>query len=133
MAVVEPDPDEGRVRVARLTEAGREEWRILDRLGDELDGRFKDGIDPSRSISAGTDELTEPDGLLLLARLHGDPIGCGALKFHGDELAAIKRMWVDPSDRGLGLGRRLLDEPCAHHWFEKRIEPPPDAAPRCEG
>ncbi|HUY44317.1 MAG TPA: GNAT family N-acetyltransferase [Streptosporangiaceae bacterium] len=32
----------------------------------------------------------------------------GALKFHGDAPAEIKRMWVAPAVRGLGLGRRLL-------------------------
>ena len=38
------------------------------------------------------------------------PVGCGALKFHGTEPAEIKRMWVTRSVRGLGLGRRLLAE-----------------------
>ena len=38
------------------------------------------------------------------------PAGCGALKFHPGLPADIKRMWVAPSVRGLGLGRRLLAE-----------------------
>jgi ribosomal protein S18 acetylase RimI-like enzyme len=46
----------------------------------------------------------------MLARLHGDPVGCGGLKFHGDAPAELKRMWVDGSLRGLGIGRRLLGE-----------------------
>lgn len=45
-----------------------------------------------------------------LARLHGEPVGCGALKFHGTEPAELKRMWVANRARGLGLGRRLLAE-----------------------
>lgn len=223
MALVEPHPDDGRVRVARLTEAGRSERDVLDRRSDdlarsflsplsesqqnrlveamriverlltaglvrfdisdptsddarycvdayfdELDGRFESGFDPERSLSADADDLTEPEGLLLLARLHGEPVGCGALKLHENEPAEIKRMWVAPSARGLGLGRRLLDEleeqarvrgaakvrletnrtlteaislyrsagyeevepfneePYAHHWFEKRLDPVPD-------
>jgi DNA-binding MarR family transcriptional regulator/GNAT superfamily N-acetyltransferase len=76
----------------------------------ELDTRFEAGFDPGRSISADVDELTEPAGLLLVARLRGEPIGCGALKLHGRGPAEIKRMWVAPSARGLGVGRRILSE-----------------------
>ena len=36
------------------------------------------------------------------------PIGCGALKFHRRAPTEIKRMWVAPSARGLGVGRKLL-------------------------
>jgi GNAT superfamily N-acetyltransferase len=49
-------------------------------------------------------------GLLLIARLHGRPIGCGALKFHQRRPAELKRMWIAPAARGLGVGRRLLGE-----------------------
>jgi DNA-binding MarR family transcriptional regulator/GNAT superfamily N-acetyltransferase len=76
----------------------------------ELDTRFDTGFDPGRSISADADELTEPAGLLLVARLRDEPTGCGALKFHGTEPAEIKRMWVAPTARGLGVGRRILGE-----------------------
>ena len=76
----------------------------------ELDARFDAGFDPSQSISADVEGLTEPKGLLLVARLRGDPIGCGALKLHGRRPAEIKRMWVASSARGLGVGRRILSE-----------------------
>jgi DNA-binding MarR family transcriptional regulator/GNAT superfamily N-acetyltransferase len=81
---------------------------------DELAGRFDGGFDPARSISADDEELTPPAGLLLVATLHGEPVGCGALKFHGDAPTEIKRMWVAPAARGLGLGRRLLADLEAH-------------------
>jgi len=74
----------------------------------ELAERFDGGFDPGRSISAGDAELTPPAGLLLVATLHGEPVGCGALKFHDGAPAELKRMWVAPAARGLGLGRRLL-------------------------
>jgi DNA-binding MarR family transcriptional regulator/GNAT superfamily N-acetyltransferase len=76
----------------------------------ELNARFDTGFDPERAISTTSDELTEPAGLFLLARLHGEPIGCGALKLQGDVPFYIKRMWVAPEARGLGVGRRLLAE-----------------------
>jgi ribosomal protein S18 acetylase RimI-like enzyme len=74
----------------------------------ELSHRFDGGFDPTRSISADEEELTPPAGLLLVASLHSEPVGCGAVKFHDDARAEIKRMWVAPTVRGLGLGRRLL-------------------------
>jgi ribosomal protein S18 acetylase RimI-like enzyme len=54
--------------------------------------------------------MTPPAGLFLVATLHGEPAGCGALKFHPGAPAEVKRMWVAPAVRGLGLGRRLLTE-----------------------
>jgi GNAT superfamily N-acetyltransferase len=77
---------------------------------EELSARFDGGFDPARSISAADHEMTPPEGLFLAATLHAEPVGCGALKFHSGAPAEIKRMWVAPSVRGLGLGRRLLDE-----------------------
>jgi DNA-binding MarR family transcriptional regulator/GNAT superfamily N-acetyltransferase len=75
----------------------------------ELAQRFEAGFDPERSISASAAELTPPAGLLLVATLHAEPVGCGALKFHDNAPAEIKRMWVAPTVRGMGLGGRLLD------------------------
>lgn len=77
---------------------------------DELGRRFEQGFDPSLSIPAAEADMTPPHGVLLVARLRGRPVGCGALKFHPGEPTELKRMWVDASARGLGLGRRLLRE-----------------------
>ncbi|WP_371405776.1 helix-turn-helix domain-containing GNAT family N-acetyltransferase [Kribbella sp. NBC_00662] len=82
----------------------------LNAYFEELERRFETGFDPARSISADHAELTLPAGLLLVATLRSEPVGCGALKLHGSDPAEIKRMWVSPDARGLGLGRRLLAE-----------------------
>ena len=76
----------------------------------ELGRRFEDGFDPALSIPAEHDELRPPAGVFLVATLRGEPVGCGALKFHDGEPAELKRMWVAGSVRGLGIGRRLLGE-----------------------
>jgi GNAT superfamily N-acetyltransferase len=75
----------------------------------ELAVRFREGYDPAVSPVAD-DEMTPPAGLLLVASLHGEPVGCGALIFYPDAVGLVKRMWVAPSVRGLGVGRRLLFE-----------------------
>jgi DNA-binding MarR family transcriptional regulator/GNAT superfamily N-acetyltransferase len=74
----------------------------------ELARRFDGGFDPDRSLPAADEDLVPPAGVLLLARLHAQPVGCAALKLHGAEPAEVKRMWVADSVRGLGVGRRLL-------------------------
>jgi DNA-binding MarR family transcriptional regulator/GNAT superfamily N-acetyltransferase len=76
----------------------------------ELTERFDGGFDPARTISADDEELTRPGGFILVATLHGEPAGCGAVKLHPGAAAEIKRMWAAPAVRGLGLGRRMLTE-----------------------
>jgi DNA-binding MarR family transcriptional regulator/GNAT superfamily N-acetyltransferase len=162
--VVQPSSADGRIRVARLTAAGRRELAALDQRSDdaaaailqplndrqrtelvmamaeverlliastvevrecdprhrdarfclqtyydELAVRFPDGYDPAVSPVADA-EMTPPTGLLLVAYLHGEPVGCGALIFQPDGAGLVKRMWVASTVRGLGLGRRLLYE-----------------------
>jgi DNA-binding MarR family transcriptional regulator/GNAT superfamily N-acetyltransferase len=82
---------------------------------EELDRRSESGFDPDAGISAEPHELTPPAGCLLIAYLHAEPVGCGAVKHHAVAPSEIKRMWVSPSARGLGIGRRLLAdlEACA--------------------
>jgi DNA-binding MarR family transcriptional regulator len=76
----------------------------------ELDRRSPSGFDPAAGISAEPHELRPPAGCLLIAYLHAEPAGCGAVKHHPGAPSEIKRMWVSPSARGLGIGRRLLAE-----------------------
>jgi len=77
---------------------------------EELDDRFDTGFDPAQSIPASDQDMTLPNGLLLVANLRGAAVGCGALKLHIDtRIAEVKRMWVASDVRGLGIGRRLLE------------------------
>ncbi|WP_406301273.1 bifunctional helix-turn-helix transcriptional regulator/GNAT family N-acetyltransferase [Streptomyces sp. NBC_00885] len=76
----------------------------------ELQERFETGFDPARSLLPDAGELRPPHGLFLIARLHGEPVGCAGLKLPPGARAEIKRMWVAPHARGLGLGRRFLAE-----------------------
>ena len=101
VALVEVSPVDPAHPVAR---------RCLQAYFTELDRRFEKGFDPALTIPADLESLRPPAGLFLVASLYGDPVGCGALKFHDNEPAYIKRMWVAESARGLGVGRRLLSE-----------------------
>jgi DNA-binding MarR family transcriptional regulator/N-acetylglutamate synthase-like GNAT family acetyltransferase len=206
-----PNPADRRTKRLRLTEAGREEMRELDRITDELVAgvlepltdeqrerllraqaevqhllaismvtiervdasspdarwcvghyfaelreRFEQQFDPDRTLPASPD-------VFLLARMSGQPAGCGALKTLEPGVGELLRMWVDRAHRGLGIAARILDalegesralghrrvrlytnralteaqtmyrargyveiprynaDPCATHWFEKRL------------
>ena len=81
----------------------------------ELNLRSERGFDPSVGATALPHEVRPPAGEFFVAYLHGEAIGCGAVKHHAGAPAEIKRMWIAPAARGLGLGRRLLEhlEACA--------------------
>jgi DNA-binding MarR family transcriptional regulator/GNAT superfamily N-acetyltransferase len=74
----------------------------------ELSHRFEHGFDPALSTPVDDQGLRPPSGLLLLATLRGEPVGIGGLRFDRDHVADVKRMWVAPLARGMGLGRRIL-------------------------
>ncbi len=82
----------------------------VDQYFGELSGRFDGGFDPTQALQIAPDELTPPNGLVLVARLRGRPVGSGSLLFDGRKPAYLKRMWIAPDVRGAGLGRRLLLE-----------------------
>ena len=76
----------------------------------ELNMRFRAGFDLHKGVTYDIADFAPPRGCLLIARLHGAAIGCGALRTLEPRLGEIKRMWIAPSARGLGLGRRMLAE-----------------------
>jgi DNA-binding MarR family transcriptional regulator/GNAT superfamily N-acetyltransferase len=104
----------GLVRIEPRDPGDPQAQHCLREYVRELDRRFDAGWDPRQSISADPHELRPPAGLLLVAGVLSEPVGCGALKFHDGEPTEIKRMWVSPAARGLGVGRRLLAELEAH-------------------
>jgi DNA-binding MarR family transcriptional regulator len=76
----------------------------------ELNARWDAGYDPSAGVTAKPHEMTPPAGDFRVAYLHGEPVGCGGVKHLPGGPSDIKRMWVSPAVRGLGVGRRLLAE-----------------------
>ena len=75
----------------------------------ELARRFPAGFDPGPDTPETLDEMRPPRGLFLLALGPDAPLGCVALRPESPGTAEVKRLWVPPAARGLGLAGRLMD------------------------
>jgi putative acetyltransferase len=63
---------------------------------------------PESNHLLGLEALMAPEVRFFVARRNGTAFGCGALKLERDGTAEIKRMYVEPASRGLGIGRALM-------------------------
>ncbi|MBI0317932.1 MULTISPECIES: GNAT family N-acetyltransferase [Streptomyces violaceusniger group] len=102
---IKPEPITGaavdEVMRQYFTEMGR---RVLGRSATEAELRAALAKDPHQ-------DLSPPDGEFLVARSDaGEFLGCVGVRLLGGspKTAELKRMYVDLSGRGAGLGRGLL-------------------------
>jgi putative acetyltransferase len=93
------------LRPASLRSA--EAQALIAALNAELEARYpEDGANHFRLDEA---EVGEGRGAFLVAFRDAEPVGCGAVRKLDATTAELKRMYVSPSCRGLGLGRRILE------------------------
>ena len=104
------------MRIEPADAASDESQQLLAQYFDELVRRFPDGFDPEAgSTTADPAELSPPHGLFLVVRDDdGTAVGCGGLKLLDPSTAQvrraeIKRMSLDATTRGRGLGALLLN------------------------
>lgn len=77
-------------------------------LIQQLDGYLTELYPTGNIHPVSVDELTQPNVTFLTARVDGTPVACGACVRHEDYVE-VKRMYVLPACRGLGLGKQLLE------------------------
>lgn len=100
-----------QVQIAVMNTRSPEARYCIRAYFEEISARFEDGFDPALTLPAGDAELCAPAGLFLVATLHEEPVGCGGLKLPAATgTAEIKRVWISPHVRGMGLGKRILTE-----------------------
>ena len=75
-----------------------------DALGVSLDYQ---GFDEELQELPGS--YAPPAGTLLIARIDRDVIGCVGVRPIDERTAEMKRLYVRPSGRGMGLGRTLAE------------------------
>jgi DNA-binding MarR family transcriptional regulator/N-acetylglutamate synthase-like GNAT family acetyltransferase len=82
--------------------------KCLNAFAAELSKRLNLEFDLKKSGDPELSQMKHPHGTFVVARLEDMPVGCVGVKGSGGNLAEIKRMWIAPAARGLGLARRLM-------------------------
>ena len=85
------------------------EWCLAQYFA-ELRTRFEGGFDAAQALPLDADDMTPPNGAFVVGRAGAQLVACGGFKLQPGARAYLKRMWVSPAARGMGLGRRLLRE-----------------------
>lgn len=67
------------------------------------------------------DKLVREGVTFFVMRYEDKPAGCGGIKLFGTEYGEVKRMFVRPVYRGLGLGTAILDR-LAQHAREQQVK-----------
>jgi DNA-binding MarR family transcriptional regulator len=74
----------------------------------ELARRFEDGFDVATGDPSDSADLLPPSGAFVVARIDGEPVGCGGLKTLDGGTGEIKRVWTAASARGIGVAGRIM-------------------------
>jgi len=98
-----------RIDIEEVDPRGEEARCCLGEYYRELSRRFKGGFEVSLSRDPDATDMMSPRGAFFVAMSDGLPLGCVGLKGNGSGIAEIKRLWVAPFARGLGVARRLMD------------------------
>jgi putative acetyltransferase len=95
-----------RITIARGELTDDVSRALIEQLNAELSGLYPEP--GANHFGLDADEVTPGRGAFLLVHRDGVPVGCGAVRRLDGETAELKRMYVSPSVRGAGLGRRLV-------------------------
>ena len=90
-------------------------------LISELDADLHSHDYPAESRHAFSVEKLLREGVaFFVTHCDGVPAACGGLKLFGSEYAEVKRMYVRPAFRGMGLGKGMLAH-LSKHALEREV------------
>jgi DNA-binding MarR family transcriptional regulator/predicted N-acetyltransferase YhbS len=98
----------GSVTLEQVAPDASEAVAAVESYFAELAERFPGGFEPGADAISEMSEMAPPHGSLIVARADDTVIACGGVQPFRPGIGEIKRMWVHPAWRGLGLGRRML-------------------------
>ena len=97
-----------RIRIELVPASDPRAQECLNAFYAELSQRFERGFDVALSCDPDHADMLPPRGAFLLLTLDGMALGCAGLKGTDKGYAEIKRMWIAPAARGMGLTHRLM-------------------------
>ena len=97
----------GTVNIRRSTLASPDAARLIAALNEELRATFPEPGATHFSLTGA--QVGAGDGAFVVAYLDEVAVGCGAVRRLDEATAELKRMYVDPSARGRGIGRALVE------------------------
>ena len=95
------------VDIRRITLTSPDALRLIAALNAELKATFPEPGATHFSLDAA--QVEPGDGAFVIAYLDDLAVGCGAVRRLDETTAELKRMYVDPSVRGTGIGRALVE------------------------
>lgn len=117
----EPDSLLGEVTFTRRRVDHPDAVDLLAEFYAEQVGRY--GF--AESVDLDPDTYAEPSGVFVVVYRHGEPIGCGSCRWYDRSklTVEIKKTYLRPSARSMGLGRSLLAllEEQARSWGARRV------------
>src|SRR6266581_3338428 len=80
---------------------------LIEALNAELSSRYPEP--GANHFRLDPDEVADGQGAFLIASSGGRPVGCGAVRRIEARTGEIKRMYVSPDARTLGIARLVLE------------------------
>ncbi len=106
--------------MATVIEAERPDTLDATALIRELDA-YLEPLYPAESRHGfAIERLLQEAVAFFVVRHDGMPAGCGGIKLFGTDYGEIKRMYVRPQYRKLGLGTRMLQH-LAHYAWQRGV------------
>jgi putative acetyltransferase len=93
-----------RPRVCLAPEPNDAVRLLVGELEDVLSAEYP----PEQRHGLSLDAIFQPHVRFFVATLDGAPVGCGGVALF-DDFAEVKRMYVRPEARGLGVARAILE------------------------
>ena len=91
------------ITIERTTTPTDDVRALVDALETELSGSFE----AHQRHGLSLDRIFQPHIAFFVARLDGEPVGCGGIAFE-DGFGELKRMYVRPGERGRGVVQAIL-------------------------